>query len=112
MGERLEYQEFVFDLVLYTTYFLYILAALGLSAAAPEYLSTLDYYTKMYVALFLIYRFNPLREVKFTSLDKKIGFSAGFFILTTTALNQILETFKMQLHNFVMSLNPFGSSSS
>lgn len=106
MGERLKYQEYIFDIVVYTTYFLYFLAALGLSAAAPEYLSTLDYYTKMYVALFLIYRFNPLRNVKFTTLDKKIAFSAGFFILTTTALNQILETFKMQLHKFVFLFNP------
>lgn len=101
MGEKLEYQEFLFDLVLYSTYFLYILASLGLFAAAPEYLSTLDKYTKMYVALFLIYRFNPFSNSKFTSLDKKIGFSAGFFILTTTTLNQILETFKMKLHNLI-----------
>lgn len=105
MGERLKYQEHIFDLVVYTTYFLYILAALGLSAAAPNYISTLDYYTKMYVAVFLIYRFNPLRDVKFTSLDKKIAFSAGFFILTTTALNQILETFKLQMHDFFTSFN-------
>jgi hypothetical protein len=103
MGERLKYQEYIFDLVLYTTYFLYILAALGLSATAPQHLSTLDYYTKMYVALFLIYRFNPLRDVKFTSLDKKIAFSAGFFVFTTTALNQILESFKLQLNNFFTS---------
>ena len=108
----MKYQEFLYDLVVYSTYFLYILAALGLFAAAPEYLSTLDKYTKMYVSLFLIYRFNPLREVKFTSLDKKIGFSAGIFILTTTALNQMLESFRGQLHNVALSLNPFRSLTS
>jgi len=101
--KTLKYHEYIFDLVLYTTYFLYILAALGLSAAAPQYLSTLDYYIKIYVALFLIYRFNPLRTIKFTSLDKKIAFSAGFFVLATTTLNQILETFKSELHKLFTS---------
>lgn len=105
MGETLKYQERIYDIVLYTTYFLYILTALGLSAAAPEYLNTLDYYMKMYVALFLIYRFNPLRKTVFTSLDKKIAFAAGFFILATSALNQILESFKMRLHRYTMSFN-------
>jgi hypothetical protein len=42
-----------------------------------------------------MWRFNPLRtHYEFTDLDRKIAFSAGAFILTTTALNQYLEDFK------------------
>ena len=84
-------QENIFDFTFLIIYFLYFLIALGLSATAPKYLSFLDYYVKIYVSLFLIWRFNPFRHVKFTSLDKKIAFNAGIFVLfATTSINQIL----------------------
>jgi hypothetical protein len=95
-----KFQERIFDFVLYATYILYIVIALGLSAKAPGYLSTLDYYIRIYVSLFLILRFNPFRNVQFTELDKKIAFSAGIFVLATTAINQILENFKMKIFDY------------
>ena len=89
------YQEQLFNLIIYVSYFLIILSFFGLSKEAPVYLSSLDYYIRVYVCLFLIWRFNPLREsYEFTELDRKIAFSAGFFILTTTALNEYLVNFK------------------
>ena len=95
-----KFQERIFDFALYLSYFLYILVALGLSANAPDYLLTLDYYVRIYVSMFLILRFNPFRNVEFTELDKKIAFSSGVFVLATTALNQILEKFKMLIYNY------------
>jgi hypothetical protein len=90
-----KYQERLFNLFIYTSYFLIIVSALGLSESAPKYLANLDYYIRVYICLFLIWRFNPLRtHYEFTDLDRKIAFSAGAFILTTTALNQYLEDFK------------------
>jgi len=87
-------QENIFDFTFLIIYFLYFLIALGLSATAPKYLSFLDYYVKIYVSLFLIWRFNPFNHVKFTSLDKKIAFNAGLFVLfATTTINQILITY-------------------
>jgi len=69
---------------------------------APVYLSNLDYYVRIYICLFLIWRFNPLRtKYEFTDLDRKIAFSAGVFILTTTALNQYLETIKSFFKGFL-----------
>ena len=47
----------------------------------------------MYVSLFLIYRFNPLRFVKFTPLDAKIAFNAGIFLLFTTLVNSVMVTY-------------------
>ena len=68
-----------------------IISALGLSQAAPKYLYDLDYYVRIYICLFLIWRFNPFRShYEFTDLDRKIAFSAGMFILTTTVLNEYL----------------------
>jgi hypothetical protein len=49
-----------------------------------------------------MWRFNPLREkYEFTELDRKIAFSAGLFILTTTALNQYLDQLKEIVKNFM-----------
>lgn len=93
-----KYQERLFDIIIYASYFLIIISSLGLSESAPKYLTDLDYYIRVYICLFLIWRFNPLRtHYEFTDLDRKIAFSAGAFILTTTALNQYLE----QIKNFV-----------
>lgn len=88
-------QERIFDFAIYFSYFLIIISSLGLSTLAPIYLDALDYYLKIYICLFLIWRFNPLRKIdEFTNLDAKIAFSAGVFILTTTALNQYLVNIK------------------
>ena len=84
-----DFQNRMFDIILYITYILYIAIALGISANAPEYLGTLQGYTKLYVSLFLIWRFNPFRRVRFTELDGRIAFSAGMFLLTTTAFESI-----------------------
>jgi hypothetical protein len=82
-----------FKVITYISLFLYIVVALGLSLNAPQYLNNLQYYTKIYISLFLLYRFNPFRRVKFTNLDSTIAFSAGLFLLTTTAFGKFLETY-------------------
>lgn len=91
------FQNKAYDIVVYITWILYILIALGISANAPQYLDDLQYYVKIYISLFLIYRFNPLRRVKFTGLDAKIAFSAGVFLLTTTAINSVLQNYVSNL---------------
>lgn len=88
-------QENLFDILIYISYFLIILSIFGISNTAPQYLNSLDYYIRVYICLFLIWRFNPFRtKYEFTDLDRKIAFSAGFFILTTTALNKYILYFK------------------
>ena len=82
-----------FNVFIIVSYILIFLTALGLSQNAPKFLTTLDYYVRIYICLFLIWRFNPFRKIQFTNLDRKICFSAGLFILTTTALNQYLVDF-------------------
>ena len=86
-----DFQNVMYNIIIYVTWILYILVSLGLSLNAPEYLDTLQYYVKIYVSLFLIYRFNRFRRVKFTELDAKIAFSAGVFLLATTAITDIIK---------------------
>jgi len=95
-----KYQERLFDLIIYVSYLLIIISSLGISESAPKYLSDLDYYVRVYICLFLICRFNPFRSrYEFTDLDRKIAFSAGVFILTTTTLNQYLVDIKDKVKN-------------
>ena len=63
---------------------------LGFTLINPEYISSLTYYIKVYICLYLMYRFNVFNKIKFTELDRKIVFTAALFIFTTTALNNWL----------------------
>ena len=98
------FQNKAYDIIVYITWILYFAIALELSTNAPQYLNDLQYYIKLYVSLFLIFRFNPFRRVQFTELDAKIAFSAGIFLLATTAINSVLETYltdaKKYMFNF------------
>lgn len=87
------FQNKMFDFIVYITWILYIIIALGISANAPQYLDDLQYYMKIYISLFLIYRFNPFRQINFTDLDGKIAFSAGFFLLATTTINTLIQPY-------------------
>ena len=96
-----KFQYNLFSIIIYITWALYISILLGLSVNAPQYLDDLQYYVKIYVSLFLIYRFNPLRRVNFTRLDAKIAFSAGLFLITTTAINTILKTYLSNITQYL-----------
>lgn len=88
-------QEILFNIFIVVTYLLIIISSFGLSDSAQKYLKMLDYYIRIYVCLFLMWRFNPFRSYyEFTNLDRKVAFSAGLLILTTTALNQYLNEIK------------------
>jgi len=94
------FQDRLFTIFIYVSYILIIVSAFGLSETAPKYLQSLDYYVRIYICLFLMWRFNPLRShYEFTDLDRKIAFTAGAFILTTTALNQYLVDIKDKIKN-------------
>jgi hypothetical protein len=95
-------QERFFNIFIILSYVLIFISFFGLSDSAPKYLESVDYYVRIYICLFLIWRFNPFRKVyKFTDLDRKIAFSAGLFILTTTALNQYLIDVKNKVQKIV-----------
>jgi len=96
-------QNFWFNVFIVLTYFLYILFAVGIFKSAPQYLEALDYYVKIYISLFLLWRFNPFRKIHFTDLDRKIAFSAGIFLFTTSAVNQILTNYLMNAKTTLIS---------
>ena len=94
-------QDRLFNLFIIISWILIIVSALGFSQEAPKFLSNLDYYVRIYVCLFLMWRFNPFRKYyEFTDLDRKIAFSAGLFILTTTVLYQYINMIKNYMLHF------------
>ena len=106
------FQNRAFDIIMNITLILYIVIALGLSANAPQYLYELHSIIKIYISLFLIYRFNPFRRVKYTGLDVKIAFSAGLFLLGTTAIDEILKYYLLSLKQYIewIKITPTSSS--
>jgi hypothetical protein len=102
----IKFQERIFDITFYASYALIILSYLGLSKYNPAFLDDINNYIRIYICLFLLWRFNPFRQVtKFTNLDRKIAFSAGLFILTTTVLNNYLNSFKHNISSRIGLVN-------
>jgi len=94
------YQEKFFDFVIIIIYILIFISFLGIFTNASNYLNELNYYLRVYVCLFLIWRFNLYRNIdNFTNLDRKIAFNAGIFILTTTVLNKYIDYIKKKFNN-------------
>jgi hypothetical protein len=89
-----DYQTLFFNFFIVITYMLLFLSALGLYPKAKDYLSITNEIIRVYICLFLLYRFHPFQSAKpFTTLDRRIAFSAGLFILTTTILNKYITPF-------------------
>jgi hypothetical protein len=99
-------QNRAFDIFIFVSWVLYFAILFGVSINAPSYLDNVDYYAKIYVSLFLLYRFNAFRKVTFTELDRKIAFSAGVFLFATTALNQVLTQYLDPLKSKISSILP------
>jgi hypothetical protein len=90
MDKITTFQNNAFTLIIIATYLIYFLSAIGISKTAPMYLDDFDYYVKIYISLFLLWRFNMFRKIEFNELDRKIAFSAGLFLFTSTAVYSIL----------------------
>ena len=102
-----DYQDKFFNFFIIILYLLVFSSFLGIFNNAIDYLKDLDYYFRIYICLFLIWRFNPFRSnYFFTNLDRKIAFNAGVFIFTTTVLQKYIPyiTNKIQNNKYVNNI--------
>lgn len=90
MSSIYSFQHYAFDIIIYLSYFLIVLAYFGVFDDATKYVNALNYYLKIYVCLFLLWRFHPFRTTELTEFDRKVAFRAGVFILTTTFINEYI----------------------
>ena len=79
-------QNILFDIALIIWSVLLMLTYFQVVESAPYYLELVNTGIKLYISLFLLWRFNNFRKVEFTSLDKKIIFNAALYLLFSTVL--------------------------
>jgi hypothetical protein len=85
--------EGIFDTIVSIIHAGYVAVAIGVFQKEPEYLPIIDYWTKVFIGLFLLWRFNSFAPSKFTEFDRKVVFSAGMFMFVTTIVNTYLRMY-------------------
>lgn len=97
-------QNILFDIALIIWFVLLMLTYFQVVESAPYYLDAANAAIKIYISLFLLWRFNNFRNVKFTSLDKKIIFNGALYLFFSTILVKIiiktLKTTNSEAHDF------------
>ena len=82
------------DIMIYGSYVLYAIAFSGILSLNPDYLSTLETITQVYISLFLIIRFNPfVKKSTMTTLDRNMAYRAGIFLFLSSAATSIASVF-------------------
>lgn len=104
-------QNIIFDIALFSWYALFAFTYFGIFQNAPYYLDIINTAIKLYISLFLIWRFNDFRNVEFTNLDKKIIFNGALYLLMSTVLVKfIVNAFASTngtAHNFAVKYMHF-----
>jgi len=78
----IDVKHFIIDWMIYITFIIFILLFLGIIQKEPTYVSQIIFIFKVFISLYLMYRFNDFRKnVKFTELDRKVCFLAGSYLL-------------------------------
>lgn len=76
-------------------FIIYILVILGVSSAAPQYLTIVENIFMTLVALILIYFFNPFTKTICNDFHRHVAFSAGAAILFQLSIFRFLEPTKI-----------------
>lgn len=99
-----EWHHKLFIYGLYLSYFLFFIAFTGIISLSPSYLTSLETWIKYYVCFIILIRFNPFIAEKHlknnTDFDRRIAFSAGLFLLLSTSLVDIVQSYLgTHIHN-------------
>ena len=95
-----QFQDTIFNIFIVISWLLILLTFTGVFNEYPDAFNNVTFCIKIYICLFLIWRFNPLRQflvkkpITFTNLDRKIAFSAGLIVLNTTVIREYLAYVK------------------
>ena len=92
---KTEYIHYLYYTLLYSLYVLYIITVFNLAyfKSVTAYLPLIQDGLKYFVILFLLIRFNPYTNEKYTEFDKKIIFSSSIFLLSTTEISDALLSY-------------------
>ena len=62
----------LFDIFIIVSYLIYILLGIGFLSTYPTFLTYMNNIIRIYICFFILDRFNPFRNIKCTSLDRKV----------------------------------------
>tara|TARA_B100001057_G_scaffold459228_1_gene509208 strand:- start:404 stop:775 length:372 start_codon:yes stop_codon:yes gene_type:complete len=100
-----EWHQKTYKYILYISYILFGFAFTGVVTINPAYLATLENILKYYVSFFLILRFNPFFNKPAKSnrekFDRYISYSAGVFLLLSTALTSAAEIYFKKINHWI-----------
>ena len=85
--------HYVFDTSVFFLHVIYVAVAFGFLEKEPEYMMAIDYWVKVFMSLFLLWRFNPWVKITFSDFDRRVVFSAGMFLFTVTIVNNYLLSY-------------------
>ena len=83
--------ENIFYYIKYIFYIFLFISIFGLSRYAPTYLDELRVFIKLFICIFLIYRFNPFSNSTFTEFDKIIVFDSAIYLLSSSLIISAIE---------------------
>jgi uncharacterized membrane protein YhhN len=86
----------------WVTKFTVLLFIIGFIQNKPQWLIEFNFFVKLSLALFLMYRFNSHRKYKieFTDLDRKVCYSAGLYIFLLSFIEYI-NIYTDKLRSFI-----------
>jgi hypothetical protein len=86
---KLQYSILTYNSYLINT--ILFLTIMGFGITQPAILQQFQYYLKIYIGLFLVYRFNAFVSHEYTELDRKVAFSSGVILLSAILTETITE---------------------
>lgn len=89
MGLALHEKLYKYGLL--SSYLIFGLTTLGLWSSGKEVLSKLEFLLNVYIALFLIYQFNPYNKKRVSEFGRGIAFSAGVLLLLTKGIKGLVN---------------------
>ena len=97
----IDVKHFIIDWMIYITFIIFILLFLGIIQKEPTYVSQVIFVFKVFISLYLMYRFNDFRKnVKFTELDRKVCFLAGSYLLLFS-LADLIHTYSTKIKGYL-----------
>jgi hypothetical protein len=97
----------IVDSIGYIITFIFILLLLGVLQKEPTYFNEFIFVFKVFLALYLILRFNDFRtNIKFTLLDRKICFYSGIYLLLF-AIADLIQEYTIKIKAFLKPYLPW-----
>jgi len=101
MDNFTQIQFYTFATIIVTLYILNGVLLIGFFPNAKKYIEDIDFYLKIYISLYIIYRFNRFRKVVFSELDRMVIFTSGIFLFATTIIHKLLINYLEEIQIWI-----------